>query len=1009
VRFLILGPLEVRAGERVVSVPGRKERAILGLLVVEAGTVVSSDRMVFELWGDAPPTTADRTLRSHVSKLRRALGGDDSPILTQRPGYVLATDRADIDAALFESLADKAAGLPDARDMGNLAREALSLWRGEALADLIGFRFAETEARRLEERRLGTVELRLEADLRVGLHEQVIPELRTLVAEHPYRERFWGKLMLALYRSGRAGEALEVFNQAGVALGESLGIGPSVDLRSLERSIVLEDEALDVSRGVPPHNLPAPTSTFIGRERDIEGLAEVLGRSRLVTMTGAGGSGKSRLALEAATRLLPGFGDGVWRVELAAVRDRHGVPAAVSSAMGDPASHAFDPTAALVDYLRGRRALLILDNCEHLLEACADLASTVTSRCPDIVVLATSREPLRVPGETVWLVPPLRLPDLTQEHQEQEGAEAFRLFVDRASGAAPGFSVTDENRRQITALCIALAGLPLAIELAAVRSAAFSPEQLLSRLAEGLDVLGGGSRTALEHHRTMRAALDWSYRLLDDNEARLFTQLAAFRGGWTLSDLGPVVSATSDDRLADRLASLVDRSLVEVIDSDERRYRLLEPVREFARRLLHASHYFAQVGDRHAAHYLSLARQADEELRGPDQVQWLRRMEAEHGNVRKALRWSLGSDRVDLALQLVAATAWFWFMAGHWRESWSWLQEALTAAGTAYPADRAAAVYRAGGLQVIRNNSGLVMPLIEETLDVCRRIGDREGEAWCLHLIGHSRGFDADPEALAPLQESRAIFDDLNRPWEVAWSDRYIGDALLDHKQAEEAVNLQLTSISAFRELGDQWSTAYGMHNAANLLLQLPEYGPSAARPYYERCLRLAEEIGDPVWTAHGVLGLGLCDRMAGVGDPEPMFTEAQDRLRLIGDDNCLCTAVGYLGELRHERGDDPGAATALADALRIGSRIGKTAALAINLDRLGRVAQRRGEARDAQRLVGAVEAALVGDHVRLPPHYLSTHQSLVKSLALEPATDEDLEAVVVYALELAERIAADR
>jgi hypothetical protein len=199
------------------------------------------------------------------------------------------------------------------------------------------------------------------------------------------------------------------------------------------------------------------------------------------------------------------------------------------------------------------------------------------------------------------------------------------------------------------------------------------------------------------------------------------------------------------------------------------------------------------------------------------------------------------------------------------------------------------------------------------------------------------------------------------------------------------------------------------MHNAANLLLQLPEYGPTAARPYYERCLRLAEEISDPVWTAHGVLGLGLCDRMAGVGDPEPMFMEAQDRLRLIGDDNCLCTAVGYLGELRHERGDDPGAATALADALRIGSRIGKTAALAINLDRLGRVAQRRGEARDAQRLVGAVEAALAGDQVRLPLHYLSAHQRLVESLAPEPATDEDLKVVIAYALELAERIAADR
>jgi predicted ATPase len=679
--------------------------------------------------------------------------------------------------------------------------------------------------------------------------------------------------------------------------------------------------------------------------------------------------------------------------------------------MGEPASHASDPTASLIGYLRGRSTLLILDNCEHLLDACAELASAVTSRCPDVVVLATSREPLRVSGETVWLVPPLRLPDPEAGASAQESAEAFRLFVERAGAAAPGFRVSDENRLQITDLCIALAGLPLPIELAATRSGAFTPGQLLSRLEDGLDVLGGGPRTALEHHRTMRAAVDWSYRLLDDDEARLFTQLAVFRGGWSLSDLAPVVSEPSEvpDELADRLASLVDRSLVEVIDTPERRYRLLEPVREFARELLRASPDFADVDARHAARFLSLAREADKGLRGSDQVRWLRRMEAEHDNVRKALRWALDADRPDLALQLVGAAAWFWFMSGHWRESWSWLVEALTAAGTDYVADRATAVYRAGGLQVIRNNSDSVIGLIEETLDVCRQIGDRVGEAWCLHLIGHSRGFHPDPEALAPLQESRAIFDELDQPWEVAWSDRYIGDSLIYHERIQQAVDLQLTSISTFRELGDQWSTAYGMHNAANLFLLLPDYGPTAARPYYERCLRLAEGIGDPVWTAHGLLGLALCDQMAGVGDPEPMFVEAQDRLRLIGDDNCLCTAVGYVGELRYEDGDDPAAAAVLAEALRIGGRIGKIAAQAINLDRLGRVAQRRGERRDAQRLVGAVEAALAGNQIQLPVHYLRSHQDLMVSLAPPTTPDDDLEAVVAYALELAERIAADR
>ena len=629
VRYGILGPLRVDDAGRTVTIPGGKERALLGLLIVEAGTVVSSDRITYELWGDQPPRDPAAALRTHVSRLRKTLPGDH--IATRRPGYILTADPAAIDAARFEQSSDDAARAREPDRAARLARAALTEWRGPALSDLETYPYAAAEARRLQQRRLVTLEVALDAELRTGRHLDAVPELTALTAAHPFHERFWQLLMLALYRSGRAGDALAVYAQAETHLGEALGIGPSAALRSLERAIVMQEPELTLATSLPPNNLTSPLGEFIGRDRELDALAETLERSRLVTLTGVGGSGKTRLALEAAARRMTRHPDGVWIVELASVRDPDAVPTAVAAALGEPGSHATDPVASLVDYLADRRVLLVLDNCEHLVAASRELATTLAARCRHLHLLVTSREALQIPGETQWLVPPLTLPNPTADPPDQEDAEAFRLFVTRATAATPSFTVTDTNRPSITELCRRLGGLPLAIELAAARSGAFSPGQLVERIARGKDLPGTGSAAAVRSG-SVRSSLEWSYRLLEEPLATVFRHTGVFIGTFTVDDVAAVVGTGSD--VTDAVASLVDKSLVTVAAGHAHRYSLLEPVRAYAASLLEDAGDASAARSRHAERYLAVARAGAARLRGPHQGDAMAALEADHDNLR---------------------------------------------------------------------------------------------------------------------------------------------------------------------------------------------------------------------------------------------------------------------------------------------------------------------------------------------------------------------------------------
>jgi predicted ATPase len=437
----------------------------------------------------------------------------------------------------------------------------------------------------------------------------------------------------------------------------------------------------------PPHNLPAPRSSFVGREREMLEVEFDLATSRLLTLTGAGGSGKTRLALEVARDLVEAYPDGVWLVELAPLSEAALVPRAVAEAL-EVLERPTEPlTDTLAEVLRDRQLLLVVDNCEHLLEASARLVDKLLDSCPRLRILATSREAIGVEGEIRWDVPPLSMPDPqhTLSPEELEGYESVRLFVERARGRDPSFSLSLHNALTVAEVCGRLEGIPLALELAAARVGTLSLEQILERLTDSLGLLTRGGRTAVPRQRTLKGTLDWSYDLLSEPERVLFGRLSTFAGGWTLvaSEVVGSGEGVEEGEVLDLLSGLVDKSLVVAKGSDEGgvRYRLLEPVRQYALARLEESGETEAAKRAHAQHFLAMAEEAEPELLGPREAEWYDRLEDEHDNIRVALSWSLEGADPELGVRLAGAIWWFWHRHGHLSKGIRWLEAGLAEEG----------------------------------------------------------------------------------------------------------------------------------------------------------------------------------------------------------------------------------------------------------------------------------------------------------------------------------------
>jgi len=712
---------------------------------------------------------------------------------------------------------------------------------------------------------------------------------------------------------------------------------------------------------VVPNNLPRQLTTFIGREREIAEAKRLLAETHLLTITGPGGSGKTRLSLEIGARLLSEYPDGVWLVEFAHLADPARVPQVLATALSVREEADRPLLVTLVDHLRPKRVLLLLDNCEHLIDACAGLADTLLRGCPEVKILPSSREALGLTGEVVFRVPPLSLPDsrLVPALERLAEYEAVRLFVDRAIAVKPDFTLTDDTAAAVVQICRRLDGIPLAIELAAARVRTLSVQQITAHLDERFRLLTGGSRTALPRHQTLRGLIDWSYGLLSEAERELFRRVSVFVGGWTLEASVAVCAGVDVDRydIVELLGRLVDKSLC-LIDGEgsDPRYRLLETIRQYGFEKLAETSEGQIVRARHRDFYLGFAEDAEPRLQGPEQVAWLQRLEADHDNLRAALRWSLDCDETEAALRLGSALSLFWDTHGYVREGREWLDE-LLAHARERPTSTVTARRALGKVLDAASRTRArwsefpqATEFLTQGLAVWRELGDKRGIAEALNnlAVGATQSGDR-VRARVLVAESLALFRELSDKRGTAHALNNLAEILRSDGDLPGARALFEESVPLFEAIEERRGLSHALDNLGGILTAQGDYGPAEA--LYSRSRRLAEELGDNHAVATALRSLGGVAHHRGDHErARSCYEDSVARFREMGDGFCLAKSLIGYALTSHEMGDHEQARVLGDQGLALLREAGAKGELAPRLGQLGAAALAHGDVARAAR-----------------------------------------------------------
>ncbi|WP_214108677.1 BTAD domain-containing putative transcriptional regulator [Acrocarpospora catenulata] len=891
-RVSVLGPLEVAAQGETAEIRGARLRALLVRLALEPGRVVTVDQLADALWPGNPPADRANALQSLISRLRRAV---PLPLRSAAGGYCLDLPREAVDVFRFERLAADgrqalAAGDPAAAV--RLLTEAAGLWRGRPLADIADTPFADATVNRLDETWLAAAEDLLDARLALG--EPLAAEVADLAVRHPLRERLRALLMRALCAEGRQAEALAGYQEFRHRLADELGIDPGPELQQTHLAVLRGTAPVRKPRG----NLRTPLTSFVGREAELAQIATRLRDGRLVTLVGTGGAGKTRLAVTVAAEQP----QTAWLVELAPVSDPDDVPQAVLGALGPLfQGEEADSMGRLVEKLSGgAETLLVLDNCEHLLDAAARLADELLGRCPRLRVLATSREPLGIVGESLVPVPPLHLPD------ERSHGPAVRLFLDRAAAVRPGFALSPGNTAAVIEICRRLDGLPLAIELAAARLRSLTVDQVAGRLDDRFRLLTGGSRTAMARHQTLRAVVAWSWDLLDAPERRLVERLAVFPAGFT------VAAAERLGGSLDLLAALVDKSLLEAVEGP--RYRMLETIREYGLERLAERGELAEVRAAHAAYYLELAEEAEPRLRGREQLDWIAVLDAEHPNLLAALHFAAAQGDAATAVRLGAALSMFWIIRGRRPEAVGWLRLALDVPGETPRTARLVTT----AMYLINSVMQGGFPKLAATIDGLR------------DLVGLAES-DLDHPVLALVEPALALFTDdtqggleaigrrLSHPDPWARATLHMFRAFISENDGDRVgMHLDLlTAVAGYREVGDRWGLAYALTSLADVLLLTGDFDGAIAS--LEEAIRLIRRLNPADDAGHQRIWLATARvRKGDVDQARAELLEMAEEETDQWSARNIAFARLTLGDLARHSGDPDGAAHqyALADAV---------------------------------------------------------------------------------------------
>jgi predicted ATPase/DNA-binding SARP family transcriptional activator len=848
VRIGLLGPLDVRAGEpgaeRSVELAGARLRGLLIRLAVDVPRPVSQATLVEALWGEEPPLDPANALQSLVSRLRRGLG--DAELVVQLPGgYRLNVERDDVDMHRF---ADAARRGRDALRSGHvdaaadILRDALDCWHGRTPEGWGDTTDSTAHQARLCEQRLDVTADLLEAEIALHRHDDVISELEDLVSQFPLRERFTGQLVRALAGAGRQAEALARYERLRSELADELGVDPSAELQAIQLAVLRgelgagpsSDDSTRTHENIRRSNVKTALTSFVGRDDEVARIGKLLDEVRLVTLVGPGGAGKTRLATVAVTAILERVPDGVWLAELAPVTDPADVPSAVLDAFGlrdatlvdrmRPTGSVSrrDATSRLLEVLSGRNTVLVLDNCEHVLDAAARLADDLLAHCPELRIVTTSREPLGIVGESLVAVAPLPQPATGASPEQALAHPAVRLFADRATAVAPSFVIDAATVGPVIEIVHRLDGLPLAIELAAARLRSLSVDEVASRLSDRFRLLTGGSRTAMPRHRTLRAVVDWSWDLLTAQEQLLAERLAVFAG-----DISPVeaIAVCSDDALPEAsidelLMSLVDKSLLQVSTLEGgRRYRMLETIREFGLEKMADRDEVTTMRRRHATRFGALVHEAAPFMRSSDQLTWMARLEAERENILAGLRFFCDAGEAQAALDLALEMSSYWMFTGRSSDVATWTGLALEASGDADPLSRLGAE-ALRTISMVTSEADLAHAEIEANLlalrDLARRLEEIAvpDDSMLLLVRPVIAMFADEHEQVDRLIDAGLASTD---PW-IAASVRMFRAAMAENTGDVSRMRIDAEiSLGEFRKIGERW----GMASSLGVLAQL--------------------------------------------------------------------------------------------------------------------------------------------------------------------------------------------
>ncbi len=839
----MLGSFEVRADDGVLAdVPGDRLRGLLIALALEPGHAVPKATLVDWIWGERPPSGAANALQRLVSRLRKAL--PEGLVEGQTDGYRLRVEPDAVDAVRFERLVGQARNDEDPRRV-RLLREALALWRGAAMQD-VGLQDSaafDAAVTRLEGLRLTAMEDRFDAEISLGHGVDLVTELTDLVAAHPVRERLVAALMRALVVTGRDTEALLVYQRMREALADALGVDPSPELSALHVALLRGE--LGRREENRKTNLRAELTSFVGRDADVAAVREFIAGHRLTTLIGPGGSGKTRLATETARTLLGDLPDGAWLVELASIGADGDVAQSALAGLGlrdallGSAPNA-EPMDRLIAAIRERETLLILDNCEHVIESAASFAHRVLGECQRLRILATSREPLGITGEALWQVEPLALPAEGADPGEIESSQAVQLLQDRAGAVRKDLATDGRMLSNMARVCRALDGMPLAIELAAARLRTMSLDQLANRLDDRFRLLTSGSRTALPRHKTLRAVVDWSWELLTDAERMVLRRLSVFSGGASLEAAERVCvgDGVEQKQVLELLTALAEKSLLLAEGDSAPRYRMIGTIKEYA------GHRLAEAGEsdlaRHAhlAYFTELAETAEPHLRRAEQLEWLAALEAEHDNIGSAMRGAIAAGEAHGAMRLAAGAGWYWWLSGHRAEGMELLIAATKTPGEV--TDEIRAMVYALVVHFVSSGRGdehQAAEWIHKAYEFSQRSQSRNP---LLGLVVPLERLLQAPDAFLTAFEPLLDNED---PWVRALARLQLGKMriMLGQGGRDADAHLEMALVE-FRALGERFGISFALTELADRIATRGEF--ARACEHYEQAIAVITPVG---------------------------------------------------------------------------------------------------------------------------------------------------------------------